>query len=430
MRALLALVLLALAGCSLGGTVASQAGDYNLAVEHAANTQLLRNVLRARDQLPLHFTTVPQIRGSLSIGLGQPGLGLPVGGLAANGLNLGLAGSSSPSFDVSALDTQEFTRGLLEPLEPDLFRYYLERGYSEQMLLLLMFGSVVQPETGRRLLNDPRCWFERPDCPEPAASQVIEAAFLTNATAGRYEFHDYTALVPLGPPLNQAQATDPALLASLAEGKLRLLPVAGGRFQRYRSEARLAACRRVMRDGRAQRVPVLGVGRGGRGGPPPATPMEAEHCVREEVLETAGPASGPRAGAAGDTRRRSLQIQLRSVADIIRFLGLVLRVQEEAVLGAEDQTRCLAFRPAPTSSGETCMFRLSRDPNDQLPAGVAFEVAYDNKVWRVPRFAEPRPDGSARGDYTTQVLALLTELVNLKKAGSAIPSTRAVQILR
>ncbi len=405
----------ALAGCSLGGTVASQAGDYNLAVEHAANTQLLRNVLRARDQLPLHFTTVPQIRGSLSIGLGQPGIGLPIGALAANGLNLGLSGSSSPSFDVSALDTQEFTRGLLEPLEPDLFRYYLERGYSEQMLLLLMFNSVRDPATGQRVLNDPRCWFERPDCPQPVAGAVIRNAFLTGG--GRFEFQYYNVAIPVGPPLSRAQAADPALLVALGEGKLNLRPAPGGQFQLFREERRLAACRAQANNARPA-APIATAGAAAVAGP--------ERCHLDDMVAMAP------AGASQD--RPGLQIHLRSVADIIRFLGLVLRVQQEAELPEEDHDRCLVFplgSATPGSPGrEACLFRLSRDPAEHLPAGVAFEVTFDGPAYRVPRFAEPPADGSRRGDYTTQVLALLTELVNLKKASSAIPATRAVQILR
>ncbi len=403
MRWLCALLLLA--GCSLGGTVAEQAGDYNLAVEHAANTQLLRNVLRAREDLPLHFTTVPQIRGSLSIGLGQPGIGLPIGALAGQGLQLGLAGSSSPSFDVSALDTQEFTRGLLEPLAPELFRYYLERGYSEQMLLLLMFNSVRDPESGVRVLNDPRCWFERPDCPQPVPASTIRRAFLTNAANGRFEFQSYNVLTPVGPALTQAQATEPALLAALGEGKLVLRPARGGRYQLFREEQRLAACRSAPATGRGA----------------------AARCHVEDMVEVAG---GPQAEAD----RPGLQIHLRSVADIIRFLGLVLRVQAEIEAGemAGEAVRCLAFplsQEAETAR-EACLFRLVRNPAAAVPSGTALEVTYGGTRYRVPRFAEPRADGSERGDYTTQVLALLTELVNLQKSSSAIPSTRAVRVLR
>ncbi len=95
--------LFALAACPLGEPIARQAIDYNVTVEQAANTLLVRNILRARDEAPLHFTTLPRIRGSVNLGTGQPGIGVPVGGGSATPyvLSLGTAGGVSPSFDVS-----------------------------------------------------------------------------------------------------------------------------------------------------------------------------------------------------------------------------------------------------------------------------------------------------------------------------------------
>jgi hypothetical protein len=202
----------------------------------------------------------------------------------------------------------------------------------------------------------------------------------------------------------------------LADGKMRVLPLAGGRFQLYRAEARFAACRWVRRNGRMVLRPLLGVGAGG-----------AATCESHEVVERPAPMGG-----AGN--EQGVQIQLRSVADIIRFLGLVLKVQEDLQLDEGEQSRCLAFQPAHAMGDagprEACLFRLARGRNEELPAGVALVLDHDGVRYRVPRFAEPAPNGSQRGDYTTQVLALLTELMNLKKASSAIPSTRAVRILR
>ena len=56
-------------------------------------------------------------------------------------------------------------------------------------------------------------------------------------------------------------------------------------------------------------------------------------------------------------------------------------------------------------------------------------MEHDGATWQVPAYAEPGPDG-APGDYTVRVLGLLTELLNLKKASVAIPTTRAVQVVR
>jgi hypothetical protein len=402
------LVLLSLAACSFAEPVARQAIAYNTAVETAANTLLIRNVLRARDNAPLHFTSIPQIRGSLSVGLAQPGAFGPAGPMAQNGAGLGLQALTSPSFDVAALDTQDFTRGLLEPLPPQLFRYFAERGVSEQLLALLLLESVDDETNGQRIPNDPRCWFERPDCPQQIDPAAIERAFLTTTGAGRYFFYLYTALTPIGPPLSPAAASDPALLTVMEERHLRLLPTGNGQYQLYHAEPREAVCRRST---------LRHEDRRGQG------------CVAREVIVPLRPGGGQRPASLEPL---GVQVQMRSVAEIFRFLGLVVRVQEEIVLGPGERQRCLAFPAQRGIAGgpplEACLFHVTRDPQDEIPAGVAFTVDYDDARWRVPRYAEPVP--GRRGDYTLQVMSLLTELLNLQKASSAIPTTRAVQLVR
>ncbi len=95
--------------------------------------------------------------------------------MAQNGVGLGLQALSSPSFDVAALDTRDFTPGILNPLSHQLFRYFAEYGVSEQMLALLLLERVVDETTDQQIPNDPRCWFERPDCPEQIAPEATLA---------------------------------------------------------------------------------------------------------------------------------------------------------------------------------------------------------------------------------------------------------------
>jgi hypothetical protein len=57
-------------------------------------------------------------------------------------------------------------------------------------------------------------------------------------------------------------------------------------------------------------------------------------------------------------------------------------------------------------------------------------VEYGGRPYHVPPYREPGTGGQAMGDYSMRVLALLSDLVNLKKSSSSIPSTRAVQIVR
>ncbi|MBK1662017.1 hypothetical protein [Paracraurococcus ruber] len=403
---------LALSGCSLARPIADQAIAYNASVEQAANTLLVRNILRARDEAPLHFTTLPQIRGSLNIGFGN--LGLPVGGAGStSGLLLGFSGGTAPSFDVSALDTQEFARGLLEPLEESVIRYYWQRGLPEELLLLLLFSAVQDPDRDAVFPNDPRCWLDRPDCPvQGGASASLKAALRATLANGPMVFHPYVMVVPVGPPLTAAQAADAGVLALLAEGRVRLAPVPGGRFQLQRREPRVAACRSVRADGRAMLLPVAGMG---------VAPMrgDAAVCVQEEVT-AAEAAPSPRP-------HRAWRIEVRSVQDVLRFLGILVRVQADMPRRPDGEAPCITFtlRPGRTA----CLFRLARQGVDAPPPAVAWTVEHGGATWLVPAFAEPGEDGRP-GDYTLRVLALLTELLNLKKSSTAIPSTRAVQVVR
>ncbi len=408
------LLLLALAGCALGRPIARQAVDYNHAVETAANTLLVTNVLRARDQLPLHFTSMPQIRGSLSIGLGQPGIGLPVGGLAANGLNLGIGGANSPSFDVSALDTQDFVRGLLDPLELGVLRYYFDRGYPDAMLFMLLFSAITDPVTGQRLHNDPRCWLNRPDCPGGlGTAAAVRASLDASVARGHPAFNSYTALIPLGTPLTGAQLAASGVLPLAAEGRLRLVPRPGGLVQPYRTEPRTATCYRVAFRGGWVLMPsgITDPALLARGSDPV--------CTQDEIVEV--PSAAPHPGLA-----RAQQIHIRSVQEIIHFLGTLLKVQADLPRRADGTASCIPVDLSPDRSRRACLFQLL--PGEGPDGAVTVEHA--GRPWHVPAFREPGQGDQPMGDYSMRVLALVSDLVNLKKSSSSIPSTRAVQIVR
>ena len=68
---LLALALLpGLAACSLGRSIAGNSIAYNGTMQAATDTLLVINVLRARDQAPLHFSTIGAIHGAFTLSAG------------------------------------------------------------------------------------------------------------------------------------------------------------------------------------------------------------------------------------------------------------------------------------------------------------------------------------------------------------------------
>jgi hypothetical protein len=122
---------------------------------------------------------------------------------------------------------------------------------------------------------------------------------------------------------------------------------------------------------------------------------------------------------------RAQQVFIRSVQEIVRFLGQMVLVQADLPPRADGRPACIAFNvvrgPQPRRA---CLFQL-------LPGAgpaAAVTVEYGGRPFQVPAFREAT--ATEEGDYSMRVLALVADLVNLKKSSSSIPSTRAVQIVR
>jgi hypothetical protein len=191
------------------------------------------------------------------------------------------------------------------------------------------------------------------------------------------------------------------------------VPLPGGRFQPYRQEARVATCYRVPFRGGMVLVP------GGSRDPTLLAAGDAPACIQEEVVEV------PSATHAVQ-RGRVQQIHVRSVQEIIHFLGTLVRVQLALLPRPDGSAECVPFALAPGRARQSCLFQLLLGSGGE----GAVTVEYGGRPYHVPPYREPGTGGQAMGDYSMRVLALLSDLVNLKKSSSSIPSTRAVQIVR
>lgn len=154
-RLIFALVsgLFALTGCSSHRQLATQAVDFNLTVEKAQNEMLLLNVLRAKDRLPMYMTGISSLSGnvatSLSTGVGgsytrSKGRVPSVLDTLTRGVtsSVGASLSTNPSFSLAVLDTQEFMKGFLAPIEKSTLTYYWEQGWRPELLLYFLVQRV------------------------------------------------------------------------------------------------------------------------------------------------------------------------------------------------------------------------------------------------------------------------------------------------
>jgi hypothetical protein len=157
---LLGLICPFLAGCSLSPAISHQTTDYFRANDLAANQIILLNILRARDGAPLHFSELSQIRGQLTVqfaGSTTFPYG-PIGHATQLVRRLGTVGltvSSAPSFDISSLDTKDFTDGVMTPISPQDVEFFLDEGTDYRMVLMLLVSGIRPAGTQEMILNAP-----------------------------------------------------------------------------------------------------------------------------------------------------------------------------------------------------------------------------------------------------------------------------------
>lgn len=136
--------------------------DSNKLVADSADKQMLLNVLRAKDRLPVHFSSLKYVRGNLSISgtagvsgsLVESGIsntlddvGDIVDGAKSSGADtfapsLSVTMASNPSFETAVYDTKEFQSGILKPVSPSLIEYFLQQGWPEDFLTALFVSRV------------------------------------------------------------------------------------------------------------------------------------------------------------------------------------------------------------------------------------------------------------------------------------------------
>lgn len=121
---------------------------FNDALQDADNRQILLNALRASRRYPLFFTAVGQISSTgvldgSSISVNIP-FGVPHGNIYT--VNPDLRVQEGLTIATSPLNTQEFFRGFLAPVDPVLFAYYLDNGWNDELIYYAFIREIGLPE--------------------------------------------------------------------------------------------------------------------------------------------------------------------------------------------------------------------------------------------------------------------------------------------
>jgi hypothetical protein len=426
-----ALLAALLGGCAMTPLIDRDALEFNKVQESVNNELLVTNILRARDNAPLYLAEFQTIHVTITGTLSTGNISIPFGPgnppltkryTAQPNASI----QSAPSFDATQLDTQQFTLGMLRPIEPVTWEYYWHRDYPPQLLLYLFLASI----------NDGLDTYDNNPCWETGGGCASWAAFNKRADD----------LVKSGVYLNIFSGLAPAQdTGKVGSQPIKVVVIEGKPYTFEESAPQVAICVRNLglspadeaatfkrlalyqknpcpdssgteasqtRSTPAAAPALLSSGGGGAGISAASTSLSPEDmalfaCTHHEVVQCRR--------SWADVQRSSIEGQtyvMRSVESIIRYLG---RVQQmvEADPRSDEAMKGVVWTDA---RGPNTLFQLHLTPGRDRIA-----VGYRGRRYYVRE--------GLTTDHTLEVLALLNQLINANKNASEIPSTKAVQIV-
>lgn len=484
MGRLLAIVLFLsplLAACSLAPAVNQDVLDYFKANDLATNRVILLNILLAKERAPLHFSELADIHGSLSLSLTSTTVE-PFGpvsqppGLASGTETPAFTISSSPTFDVNSLDTQDFVGAMIQPISAGTAEFFLDEGLDSRMVLMLLAQGILLPGQKEMFLNAPDS--KRQVCYSLTASSknspAVQSDFLflptgTKCAKGKIAEAEYFgfldnldkvgAVYPvsislpgqtIGVPVRLDSAKYLAAVEKLDSSKFRLKPITAGK---YRGMYQLTTPPQdvVVLCGANNADPDVYDPSSGTPDSVEGLLTDDDPSTQEVPANSCDPAADPSAkvksvniGADPGT----FVIKLRSTEELVSYVGRVLALQDR-MSQVDGMPECITLQyqhrsgspppppPAHTCDGGGALFDLKTAP-DANTSDIT--LWFDGQTYYVPAAAPEYVDeqpaqtaalqvGAAHYDHSLETMAIISLLVNQNKSTKDISKTANVQLV-
>jgi hypothetical protein len=478
------------AGCGgvQSAVIRSHSLSYDDVIEDTTDKLLVLNILRAKDKAPLHFDEIPSIHESIQANASLQA-SWPFGPRLVNA-NAGprnmiqptLGVQVTPTFEVDHLDTKDFVTGIASPIDPKFVKYWLDRGLDRRIVMLLFFSAVTITETeagadGKpvvrtiRLMNSPRAALETLTRQTGFSGEVSDELRCDTLS----DFQRFLKLIDSLEPFAAKYYRERQLLTTVKPDTSSVLkdlqgldpdkfevrpnPDDKGKLDVYSLSA----------NAKTSLCPI----------PSDSEPVQTHNCIDLQVETTAerqsvpeqppmlSPSPGVReqpsnyctvlnglvkghgfrdAGKANATIE--VRFEIRSVGEMIQFLGDLLEYQDELakILAGPSESHIrlndpLTFGYCPEPSADAATSGCD-DVFFNLPANTCnsrFAVQYRGHTYAVPNYNPPE-DGPceshapgmrvARGrDHTLEVLSVVHQMVDLQKSAQDIRETPYVQVL-
>lgn len=482
---------LLLAGCQIlgilqAGCVANRLAptivNYNLAVEQAQNEVLLLNAIRSAKKQPFYLTDISKINGSIKRDL-TASVAAPFGSLhkgtgANNTTTAGATYTVNPTFDVNVLNSQDFMKGFLRPIDPDLFAYYWGQGWPRELLLYLFVQKVqVQTSEGNLITYDNHPRFEEAD--DPATSELAcFGRWVTSFLSGDpHLIPTEPENVKVGPSLGDAKISGFNDVIGAEKGQLSLELVdpnpAKPLFQLKRQKRDYTIVVRSQDYKECDRKPradiedltslEVGASMAGVIQAPPAVEIEIPSADKIDQPVASHIHGWGVATESGKKKTgkivQNLVLSLRSPEGVLYYLGQLMRLEQHSgltpritVAAKNDEYKLtplfVAFPPdgisdggeklpdcrqrsVSVTDGEGEVYIIPRRPQIQqakspLQAALGESNPLKNKGQLTPADYFGRLDNCEPGE-SMRVLSILTQLIGLQKTAQDFPPTTTVR---
>jgi hypothetical protein len=420
-----ALLALVLSGCASDRWIGDRATAYNKALERTGNQELLLNVLRASRRRPEYFSYISQIHGGSGLNLPSASVGgafnTPQTSPITANVTLGYVGTAS--FDVGALDTADFLRGITSAVSLETITRYWGQDWSPELLWFLLVRRVEVHRMPNAASEQPHSlWTDRWPAGTRTNPTAPDAVYFDNYPGSDEDFlafkwisqrlldapfgiHPREALyrVDMGPPIDARQVQEARGLWADPKQEVTVRTLADGRFQ-------------LQRAIRTFEFTVAGAC--------PGDVRTTGHPASAEIEHDQAP---PRAGCKPSPQR--ITIYLRSPEGIQFYLGELVRAGLRRAAAGEPNpltVRICARRGSPPR--ETLLFDVRR-----LAAGetTPLDVEFEGERYGVPA-EPPNADEFAECDAqnTMHVLSFVSQLLSLQRSARDLPSTGVVHVLQ
>jgi hypothetical protein len=505
MRAVLFLAMaMVLCACSVPtAAVRSQVVSYDDAIEDITNKLLVLNILRAKDKAPLHFDEIPSIHESIQA-TGSLAFTIPYGprpsNWTRNSFAPGVSLQVSPSFEIDHLDTKDFVTGLASPIDPKFVKYWLDRGLDRRIVLLLFFSAVdivdVDTHSTIRIRNSPGDALEGMDqaASDSAGEDLrcdLQSDFqhylrfintLTTFSANSYvERRKLAEGVQLqsdaagAKPGTDGAIKDLATIAGLDPTKFQWVRDADKNaytIYAISSEPKTALCDSGYQLSTSAETPTHQTpcsttifnapveSSGGQYRKLTFSSIDKQSRKRSAFCEVFDKTVKPRetpssTQSSGDTgtTATAMRLEIRSVGEIIQFLGDLLEYQENLAKLHRQHPQLPIALNNPLTFGY-CLTNKIAGCNDVFfnlrhdECNTRFSLNYRHRKYSVPNYNAPddSEDGSSTGacpseynpggngptlpkDHTLEILAVVHQLVDLQKSAQDIKETPYIQVL-